>query len=71
MTLELAGFIIGIIGAIWMKISVNLLNQEKNKPEIAGIPPGRESPALRAFIKGLTLILIGLGIETFTRLFLN
>ena len=30
-----------------------------------------ENPALTAFIRGLSLVLIGLGIETYARLFLN
>ena len=30
-----------------------------------------EDPALRAFIRGLSLILLGLGLETYARLFLN
>ncbi|MGH7772626.1 MAG: hypothetical protein ACREQA_10370 [Candidatus Binatia bacterium] len=71
MTLEVAGFIIGIIGAIWMKNALNLLNRERKKPEIEKIRPRLEDPALEAFIKGLTLILIGLGMETIARLFLN
>jgi hypothetical protein len=30
-----------------------------------------ENPALRVFVRGLSLVLVGLGIETFARLFLN
>ena len=30
-----------------------------------------ENPALRTFIQGLSLVLAGLGIETYARLFLN
>lgn len=71
MNLEVVGFVIGIIGAMWMKLSLNLFNQERNKPEIEGLYGNRESPALTAFIKGVSLVLIGLGIETFARLFLN
>ena len=29
-----------------------------------------EEPALKAFLRGLTLVLVGLGIETYARLFL-
>jgi hypothetical protein len=34
---------------------------------------GREpdNPALKAFIRGLSLVLLGLGLETYARLFLN
>lgn len=71
MHLEFAGFIIGVIGAIWLKISVNLMNREKENPEIEKLRPRFENPAVEAFIRGLSLILIGLGVETFARLFLN
>lgn len=71
MNLEFAGFIIGIIGAIWMKASSHLLMEERNKPKIEGLAPRPENPALGAFIKGLSLILMGLGMETFARLFLK
>jgi hypothetical protein len=70
-TLELAGFVIGIIGAIWLKVSMNFLKQERDQPETKKLLPGEESPAVVAFIKGLSLILTGLGMETFARLFLS
>jgi len=68
---ELAGFVVGIIGAIWLKISMNFLKQERDQPETKKLLPGEESPAVTAFIEGLSLILIGLGMETFARLFLS
>ena len=68
---EFAGFVIGVIGAICLKASMNLLNQEREQPDAKKLLPGEESPAVAAFIKGLSLILIGLGIETFARLFLD
>lgn len=71
MALEFVGFFIGIIGAVWMKASMHLLNREKNKPERERLYPNRESPAVGAFIKGIGLILIGLGLETASRLFLH
>jgi len=71
MNLEFFGFAIGAIGAIWMKISMHLMNRERNKPKVEGLAPRQDNPALDAFIKGLSLILIGLGIETIARLFLD
>ena len=71
MNIEFAGFVIGMIGAIWMKASMHLFNEERDKPRIEGLAPRQESPALGAFLKGLSLILIGLGMETLARLFLH
>ncbi|MFQ5902488.1 MAG: hypothetical protein ACE5JO_02245 [Candidatus Binatia bacterium] len=71
MNFEFAGFIIGVVGAIWLKVSMRLFNQEREKPEIEKLRPRLENPALEAFIRGLSLVLIGLGMETFARLFLN
>jgi hypothetical protein len=68
---ELAGFVIGIVGAIWLKISMNFLKQERDQSETKKFLLGEESPAVAAFIKGLSLILTGLGLETFARLFLS
>lgn len=71
MTLHYAGLIIGVIGAIWMKSSINLLNKEREKSEIEILGLRQESPAIKAFIRGISLILIGLGLETVARLFLD
>ncbi len=72
MNIEFVGFLIGIVGAIWMKCSMNLLHQRNKQPEMEkmlGRQP--EDPALRAFIRGISLVLIGLGLETIARLFLR
>jgi len=71
MDLEGAGFVIGLIGAIWMKSSMNLMRDYKDQPELKMIGRDTENPALKAFIRGLGLVLVGLGIETYARLFLN
>ena len=71
MDLEGAGFVIGMIGALWMKSSMNLMRDYKDRPELKMIGREPENPALKAFIRGLGLVLIGLGIETYARLFLN
>jgi hypothetical protein len=71
MELEGIGFVIGIIGAIWLKSSMNLAREQKEQPELKMIGREQEDPALRAFIRGLSLILLGLGLETYARLFLN
>jgi hypothetical protein len=71
MDIEGTGFIIGLIGAIWMKSAMNLIREDKQQPELKMIGRETENPALKAFIRGLCLVLIGLGIETYARLFLN
>jgi hypothetical protein len=71
--LETCGFVIGLLGAIWMKSSLNLMGTQSETQQIAMLRTvGRESeePALKAFIRGLALVLFGLGIETYARLFL-
>jgi len=67
--IEGIGFVIGLIGAIWMKSSMNLMNRYKEQPELKMIGREPENPALTAFIRGLALVLLGLGIETYARLF--
>jgi hypothetical protein len=71
MDIEGVGFIIGLIGAIWMKSSMNLIRSYEEQPELKMISREMENPALKAFIRGLSLVLTGLGIETYARLFLN
>ena len=71
MDIEGVGFVIGMIGAIWMKCSMNLMREHEEQPELKMIGREPENPALKAFIRGLSLVLIGLGIETYARLFLN
>jgi hypothetical protein len=61
--------VIGLIGAIWMKSSMNLMNRYRERPELKMIGREPENPALTAFVRGLTLVLLGLGIETYARLF--
>ena len=71
MDIEGLGFIIGLIGAIWMKSSMNMIREYRDQPELKMIGRETETPALKAFIRGLSLVLSGLGIETYARLFLN
>jgi len=71
MGIEGLGFVIGIVGAIWMKSSMNLMREQKEQPELKMIGREPEDPSLKAFIRGLSLILLGLGLETYARLFLN
>ncbi len=69
MDIEGAGFVIGLIGAIWMKSSLNLMRDYKPPDELKMIGREPENPALRAFVRGLSLVLLGLGLETYARLF--
>lgn len=71
MDIEGSGFLIGLIGAVWMKASMNLMRRQKDQPELKMIGREPENPALKAFLRGLSLVLLGLGIETYARLFLN
>ncbi|HZA54027.1 MAG TPA: hypothetical protein VE616_07245 [Candidatus Udaeobacter sp.] len=71
MDIEGAGFIIGLIGAVWMKSSMNLIKEYKGQAELRMIGREPENPALKAFLRGLFLVLLGLGIETYARLFLD
>ena len=70
MDLEGAGFVIGLIGAIWMKSSMNLMRAYKPDAEIKMIGREAENPALKAFVRGLALVLFGLSLETYARIFL-
>jgi hypothetical protein len=54
-----------------MKSSMNLMRNYQAQPELKMIGRETENPALKAFIRGLSLVLAGLGIETFARLFLH
>jgi hypothetical protein len=71
MDIEGLGFIIGLIGAVWMKSSMNLTRRTEQQPELKMIGREAENPALKAFVRGISLVLLGLGIETYARLFLG
>jgi len=71
MDIEGLGFVIGIIGAIWLKISMNISREYRAQPELKMIGREPADPALKAFIRGLSLVLLGLGLETYARLFLH
>jgi hypothetical protein len=71
MDIEGSGFLIGLIGAIWMKVSMNLLRGQKEQPELRMIGREPENPALKAFLRGLSLVVLGLALETYARLFLK
>jgi hypothetical protein len=47
------------------------MREGREQPELKMIGREPEDPALKAFIRGLSLILLGLGLETYARLFLN
>lgn len=47
------------------------LHKPREQPELKTIGREPEDPALKAFLRGLALVLLGLGIETYARLFLN
>ena len=71
MDVEGVGFLIGIIGAIWMKSSMNLMRDYRPPAELKMIGREPENPAQKAFLRGLSLVVLGLVLETFARLFLH
>ena len=71
MDIEGMGFIIGLLGAIWMKSSMNLIKECKEQSELRMTGRKPENPAIKAFVRGLFLVLVGLGLETYARLFLD
>lgn len=71
MDIEGLGFIIGLIGAVWMKGSMNVMRDYKEQPELKMIGREPDNPALKVFIRGLSLVLVGLAVETYARLFLH
>jgi hypothetical protein len=71
MDIEGIGFVIGLIGATWMKSSMNMTRDAQAQPELKMIGREPEDPALKAFLRGLSLVLLGLGLETYARLFFH
>ena len=70
MDIEGLGFAIGLIGTVLLKSSMNLMGEPGEEVEIAkSIGREPENPALKAFVRGLALVLVGLGLETYGRLF--
>ena len=70
MDIETLGFIVGIIGAVMVKASMGDMRTQPGHPELEkslGREP--ENPALKTFVRGLGLVLAGLGLETYARLF--
>jgi hypothetical protein len=68
---EGVGFVIGIIGAVWMKSSLNLMRDYRPPAELKQIGREPDNPAQKAFLRGLSLVLLGLALETYARLFLH
>ena len=70
MDIEGIGFVIGVIGAVVLKSSMTQVNDSPMHTELAqSMGRAPENPALKVFLRGLTLVLIGLGLETYARLF--
>jgi len=70
MDVEGVGFIIGLIGAVILKSSMRRVNQQPFDAALArSMESDPENPALKLFLRGLSLVLIGLGVETVARLF--
>jgi hypothetical protein len=71
MDVETLGFAIGLIGAILVKASVGNLRKQTVDVQLEK-SLGREPKnlALTTFVRGLGLVLAGLGLETYARIFL-
>jgi hypothetical protein len=54
-----------------MKSSMNMTRDAGVQPELKMIGREPEDPALKAFLRGLSLVLLGLGLETYARLFFH
>jgi hypothetical protein len=71
MQIEMLGFAIGLIGAILIKASMGRMGNQPVHVELEkslGREP--ENPALKTFVRGIGLVLAGLGLETYARIFL-
>jgi hypothetical protein len=72
MDIEGLGFVIGIVGAVLVKAS---MGEMRKGPALTDVERsmGREpeNPAIKTFTRGLALVLAGLGLETYARLFLH
>jgi hypothetical protein len=72
--LETVGFVIGLVGAICLKSSLNIMRGQRVEHQLALLKTiGREpeEPAMKAFLRGVVLVVLGLGVETYARLFVN
>ncbi|HEY7560311.1 MAG TPA: hypothetical protein VIH18_36520 [Candidatus Binatia bacterium] len=72
MDIETVGFVVGIVGAVLVKASMGDMRNRSARSELEkslGREP--ENPALKTFVRGLGLVLAGLGLETYARLFMN
>jgi hypothetical protein len=72
MDIETLGFTIGLIGAVLVKASAGNLRKQAFHLELEkslGREP--ENPALKTFLRGLALLLAGLGLETYARIFVQ
>jgi hypothetical protein len=72
MDIETMGFVVGVIGAVLVKASMGEMRNPSALPELEkslGREP--ENPTVKAFIRGMVLVLAGLGLETYARLFMN
>jgi hypothetical protein len=72
MDIETLGVVVGVIGAVLVKASMGDMRKRPAFPELER-SLGREpdNPALKTFTRGLGLVLAGLGLETYARLFLH
>jgi hypothetical protein len=71
MDLETLGFVVGMIGALLVKASAGTMRNPPVQMELEeslGRKP--ENPALKTFLRGIGMVLAGLGLETYARVFL-
>jgi hypothetical protein len=70
MDIETLGFAIGLVGAVLVKASMgNLRNPPAHLDLEKSLGREPENRALRTFLRGLVLVLAGLGLETYARIF--
>jgi hypothetical protein len=72
MDIEGLGFVVGVIGAVLVKASMGEMKKQPGLTDLEkSLGRAPDNPAIKTFTRGLGLVLAGLGLETYARLFLH
>jgi hypothetical protein len=70
MTIENLGFVVGIVGALLVKASAGSMTNHPVRSQLEeSMGRKAENVALKTFVRGIGLVLAGLGLETYARVF--